>query len=214
MQMSKLLWGLLATAFVSSTTAAGLVDWTPPPRPAPDPAPKREPIKAPELRPIQEVARVPPEVVEEDHPVAEAPEKKAPRAVKKLHAAAAVRHPLPNDVDLTTFSHIDPAPIELTSNDNDIRHAVRRRITMFRDCYESQLKTDSELKGKLGVNLDIGQNGRVDSLSFSDDTMQSRELRRCIRRRSMQWRFDKPSHGAVRVAVALSFGTADDRVNN
>src|SRR5439155_125137 len=99
------------------------------------------------------------------------------------------------------------ASVELTAAAEELAHAVRRRAGMFRDCYEDSLKNHDALAGKVVMSLDIGKSGRVLGVAFTKDTLKNRTVERCIRRRAMAWRFDKPSDGTVRVQATLAFDT-------
>ncbi len=82
---------------------------------------------------------------------------------------------------------LDPAKIQAE---------LRRRQSALKACYETALKRDRSLKGKIILSFEIDVNGRLRDLKFGG-SLRSAELESCIRARASAWRFPKPDGGSV-----------------
>ncbi|MEM1024079.1 MAG: AgmX/PglI C-terminal domain-containing protein [Myxococcota bacterium] len=80
-----------------------------------------------------------------------------------------------------------------------INRVMRRQKGAIQACYESALKRNRNLKGKLIIDFEILENGRTDNIDFGG-SLRSKDLESCIRRRARSWRFPRPSGGSVFVS--------------
>lgn len=80
-----------------------------------------------------------------------------------------------------------------------IKRVLKNGRKMVRLCYESGLKRNPDLAGKLGVQFTIGSEGRVLKVSVVEDTLRNPVVSRCITKRVHQWRFARPADGEVTV---------------
>jgi len=92
-----------------------------------------------------------------------------------------------------------------TLSSDRIQRTVRRRRGALKSCYESELKKDPSLSGKITVRFTIQPSGRVSVAKITENTMGSSAVGRCISSQVKRWRFDKPSGGEVTVAFPFYF---------
>jgi hypothetical protein len=69
-----------------------------------------------------------------------------------------------------------------------VKATIRKYGGQVQYCYETQLKTDASLGGRLAVEMDI-TNGRVSSVSISENATKSKALEDCVLRKIRAWRF-------------------------
>ncbi|MCJ8275874.1 MAG: AgmX/PglI C-terminal domain-containing protein, partial [Bdellovibrionales bacterium] len=79
----------------------------------------------------------------------------------------------------------------------------------IRSCYERELNRNPNIGGKLMLNFDIGEQGRVvgrPSVNWGDSTLKNRTVAGCVLNRLKQWRFpDPPRNQVVNVIYPLAF---------
>ncbi len=85
-----------------------------------------------------------------------------------------------------------------------IASVMRRNLKALQSCYESALKRDRTLKGKITIRFEILETGRTSNIEF-DDRMGSSSVVSCIRTRAKSWRFPRPEGGSVFVAYPIVF---------
>jgi TonB family protein len=61
-----------------------------------------------------------------------------------------------------------------------ITAAIKRRQDAFQDCYQSALKQNSKLAGKIVVEFTIAEDGRVTDTRINKSTMGSAEVEKCL----------------------------------
>lgn len=86
----------------------------------------------------------------------------------------------------------------------EIASVMRRNLKALQSCYESALKRDRTLKGKITIRFEIQESGRTANIEF-DDKMGSSDVVSCIRTRAKSWRFPRPDGGSVFVAYPIVF---------
>jgi hypothetical protein len=79
---------------------------------------------------------------------------------------------------------------------------MRGRIRALKACYDRELKRAPTLAGKLILAFAIDGRGRVSTVSFAQDSLNSRAIEQCIRERAEAWRFPEPPDGRD---VAIEF---------
>ncbi len=87
----------------------------------------------------------------------------------------------------------------------DIEKTVNRRAGALKSCYESELKKDNTLKGKIEVQFTIQPSGRVSVARVTTNTMNSTAVGSCIVAQIQRWRFPQPSGGDVTVKYPFVF---------
>ncbi len=92
-----------------------------------------------------------------------------------------------------------------TLSTSKIQRIVQRRKRALQGCYESQLKKDNTLKGKIKIRFTIEPSGRVSSSKAIQNTMGSPAVAKCIAKQIKRWRFPKPAGGSVTIAYPFVF---------
>jgi len=102
----------------------------------------------------------------------------------------------------------ESAPQDLDSNDLDPA-AVAAKIRQYRGalvaCYETALKRNPNLSGKITLRFTIGKIGKVTHVEIEVDTMHDDEVNQCITDRAMGWRFPAPQNGGDGIQFAYPF---------
>jgi hypothetical protein len=109
------------------------------------------------------------------------------RAVKGI-----VKDSTPTDVD----GSLDPSVIA---------KEIRSRLGAVKACYESGLKRNPNIGGKLQLRFEVSSVGKVTSADIENDTMHDDEVASCIKSRVMTWRFPAPSGGSVQFSYPFIF---------
>jgi TonB family protein len=84
---------------------------------------------------------------------------------------------------------------------------IRRRLGGVRYCYESQLKTNPSLSGKIRVQFVIGSTGSVGSCSVVSNSMGNAYVQDCVCRMVGRWKFPSPDEGTVTVGYTFIFSS-------
>ena len=82
---------------------------------------------------------------------------------------------------------------------------IRRRQDGFQACYETALKVNSKLKGKLIVEFTIGETGKVIDANIAKDGLGSAEVGSCVIGLLKRLRFPAPSDGEVTISNTFVF---------
>ena len=82
---------------------------------------------------------------------------------------------------------------------------IRRRQDGFQACYETALKSNSKLGGKLVVEFTIAEGGKVTSARVINDGLNSGEVSNCVLGLLKRLRFPEPSDGEVAITNAFVF---------
>ncbi len=88
---------------------------------------------------------------------------------------------------------------------NAITKVVKRRAGAVKSCYERQLKRNPKLKGKVVVQFEILQSGRVGKTKIVKNTTRDPAVGDCIKKQVKRWRFPKPDGGSVTVSFPFLF---------
>jgi hypothetical protein len=78
---------------------------------------------------------------------------------------------------------------EASSTQTPLRAAVDQRKAALRGCYETTLRTQPELTGKMTYTIDVSPAGVVTRVYIEGDTTGDEELRACASATIAQWRF-------------------------
>jgi hypothetical protein len=114
-------------------------------------------------------------------------EKGAEHAVK-----VSVKESAPTDVD----GSLDPSVIA---------KEIRGRLGAVKACYESGLKRNPNIGGKLVLRFEVSSVGKVTSTEIDQDSMHDDEVATCIKSRVMTWRFPAPAGGSVQFSYPFIF---------
>lgn len=77
------------------------------------------------------------------------------------------------------------------------RAAVDQRKTALHRCYETALRTQPELTGKMTYTIDISPAGVVKRVYIEGDTIGDHELRACASAKIAKWRFPARQESAT-----------------
>jgi outer membrane biosynthesis protein TonB len=81
-----------------------------------------------------------------------------------------------------------------------IAKTMKRYTGRIKQCYERQLKSDPDLKGKVSVSFEIGTDGNVSGVGIEENSTGNAELATCIKREVGRIRFVPPPEDDVEVA--------------
>lgn len=99
----------------------------------------------------------------------------------------------------------DSADIQGKLDRNLIAAKVRTYLAGIKACYEYQLKRDPNLRGKITVRFTIGIDGKVTEATIVSSTLNDQQVKDCMKRRIMRWKFPKPEEGTVTVSYPFIF---------
>jgi hypothetical protein len=103
-----------------------------------------------------------------------------------------VKDSAPTDVD----GSLDPSVI--------VRE-IKSRIGAVKACYESGLKRNPNIGGKIVLRFEVSAVGKVTSAEIENDTMKDDEVAGCIKSRVMTWRLPAPSGGTAAFSYPFVF---------
>lgn len=78
-----------------------------------------------------------------------------------------------------------------------VASVIKKRKSAIRKCYETALRTNSKVAGKVVVQFTIGPRGRVTSSKVKSNSTGDSGVGSCIAGRLKGWRFPKPDKGSV-----------------
>ncbi|MCC7071257.1 MAG: TonB family protein [Deltaproteobacteria bacterium] len=82
---------------------------------------------------------------------------------------------------------------------------IRRRQDAFQACYETALRANSKLQGKLVIEFTIGEGGKVTDARIVRDGLGSSEVANCVLATMRRIRFPAPSDGEVTISNSFVF---------
>lgn len=78
-----------------------------------------------------------------------------------------------------------------------IARVVRMHWYQIRYCYESQLRRNPNLSGKIVIKWVIAGTGYVQTAAVAQTTMNNERVENCIARRVRRWKFPQPKGGGI-----------------
>lgn len=108
--------------------------------------------------------------------------------------------------DLT--SQIEEEKIEVEDGKLDaraLRKVLQRNAGRFKQCYESSLKSNSKLSGKIALELVVGERGRLVDVEVVTDSLGAPDVTRCVVSNLRTLRFPAPEGGEVVVSYSFVF---------
>lgn len=91
-----------------------------------------------------------------------------------------------------------------------IRRVIRANFGEFRRCYESGLKTNPNLSGRVNVRFVIAKDGSVSNVGGKDSDLPDEAVKACIVRAFSTLKFPEPEGGIVTVVYPIVFTSGDD----
>lgn len=165
-------------------------------------------------RSYQEADGEPLEAIDALWPGATCPESEPGGAAKRCATAPVVafsRVAVPSSFGVTATPQkreARPAPPKASAefcNQADIKANMARQARDFRFCYESQLRLDESLEGRVPVVFTIGLDGKVETVSISQATLKNDKVHSCIKRAVQRIRFGRPDGGVCVVRWPFVF---------
>ena len=86
-----------------------------------------------------------------------------------------------------------------------IQRVVRQNFGRFRSCYESGLKNNPSLSGRVGVRFVIGRNGDVSQVSNGGGDLPDSGVTNCVVGAFRGLSFPQPEEGIVTVGYSIQF---------
>jgi pSer/pThr/pTyr-binding forkhead associated (FHA) protein/uncharacterized membrane protein YgcG len=78
-----------------------------------------------------------------------------------------------------------------------IARVVRQNWYQIRYCYESQLRKNPKLAGKIIIRWIISGSGNVQTANTASTSMNNERVENCIVRRVLRWKFPQPQGGGI-----------------
>lgn len=138
-------------------------------------------------------------------------------------APGAERVAEPMDPDYLAAIGVDPAKVEepadagpLFKVDKDgIRAAVKEKVPEIKECYDSWLRTNPDLGGKLKLTFTISEmpgksRALVSDIDVLDGGIGHVAMEGCVKNVFSSMRFEVPEHGEMKVTYPLNFSSGRD----
>jgi hypothetical protein len=90
-----------------------------------------------------------------------------------------------------------PESVDGTLDASVIVKEIKSRIGAVKACYESGLKRNPNIGGKLTLHFAVSAIGKVTGVDIENDTMHDDEVAGCIKSRVASWRFPAPPGGGT-----------------
>jgi TonB family protein len=90
-----------------------------------------------------------------------------------------------------------------------IQRIIRQNMGRIRLCYETALRKNPSLSGRVTTSFVIGRDGSVSSVRISESTIGNRSVDDCVARAFSSMSFPQPEGGIVTVVYPIAM-TADD----
>jgi hypothetical protein len=98
-----------------------------------------------------------------------------------------------------------PTDVDGSLDPGVIAREIRGRLGAVKACYESGLKRNPSIGGKLVLRFEVSSIGKVTSAEIDQDSMHDDEVASCIKSRVMSWRFPAPAGGSVQFSYPFIF---------
>jgi hypothetical protein len=77
-----------------------------------------------------------------------------------------------------------------------IRRVILANIGALRACYQTGLRTNPRIEGKITLHWEVSTGGRVTTSRLDADTPEMKAVGECVRLRLQAWTFPEPPHGS------------------
>lgn len=78
-----------------------------------------------------------------------------------------------------------------------VASVIKKRKSAIRKCYETALRTNSKVAGKVVIQFTVGTRGRVTASTVKSNSTGDKGVGNCIAKRLKKWKFPKPENGSV-----------------
>ncbi|MFN3199324.1 MAG: TonB family protein [Bradymonadia bacterium] len=90
-----------------------------------------------------------------------------------------------------------------------VARVIKRRQGALKSCYEQQLKRNPKLSGKVLLQFQVLESGRVGSAAIVQNSTGSPEFGKCLTDRFRRMRFPRPEGGAASFTFPFAFSPVD-----
>lgn len=88
----------------------------------------------------------------------------------------------------------------------DIVHRISRaHISDVSDCYDTSLKSNPDLGGRMDVTFQVQENGKVANAKFSGPAAETEALTACVSKSLSAWPLPQPEQGLAEVEFFYEF---------
>ena len=95
--------------------------------------------------------------------------------------------------------------VEGTLDQQAVARTVKRNQASITACFESELRRDPKLHGKISVDIVIASSGKVSKVDIVGSTVGNKGLEACVVDAVKRWRFPAPSEGEATIATSFGF---------
>ncbi|HXS16118.1 MAG TPA: AgmX/PglI C-terminal domain-containing protein, partial [Polyangiaceae bacterium] len=88
---------------------------------------------------------------------------------------------------------------------DDLRAALAGRAASAKSCYNTALRRNATLEGKMSVNVRVSPRGAVCSAGVSNNTLGDAAVAACVSAQFRSSQFPAPAGGCVDTVVPLNF---------
>lgn len=90
--------------------------------------------------------------------------------------------------------------IQGTIDANGVKQTIHSALNPLKQCYETQLKTNNSLKGKVALQMEVNDKGRVQSAGIqTSSTLKDKKIHECMLNVVKDLSFPQPAKGTVAV---------------
>ncbi|GAB4291420.1 MAG: hypothetical protein Kow0090_04920 [Myxococcota bacterium] len=101
-----------------------------------------------------------------------------------------------------------PIDVDGSLSPQQIARVVKSRLSAVQNCYETALKRNPKLQGKIVIAFTIAKDGRVKGADVESSTISDPSVASCIISRLRHWRFPAPDGGEVTASYPFIFSPA------
>ena len=98
-----------------------------------------------------------------------------------------------------------PIDVDGTLDPSILVKEIRSHLGAITACYESGLKRNPNLSGKIQLRFEISAIGKVTSATIENDTMKDDDVASCIKSRVLTWRLPAPTGGTAQFSYPFIF---------
>src|SRR5262249_17844031 len=98
-----------------------------------------------------------------------------------------------------------PTDVDGSLDPGVIAREIRGRLGAVKACYESGLKRNPSIGGKLVLRFEVSSVGKVTKTEIDQDSMPDDEVPSCIKQPLMTWPFPAPAGGSVQFSYPFIF---------
>lgn len=95
--------------------------------------------------------------------------------------------------------------VEGTLDQQAVARIVKRNQASITACFESELRRDPKLHGKISVDIVIAASGKVSKVDVTSNTTTNKGLESCVTDTVRRWRFPAPTEGEATISTSFVF---------